>query len=133
MTESVRLTVPRARPYHGVVHLVVGGLAARQDLPFDALEDLQLALDTLLETDGYATGADVTVELAVVGAALEVVVGPLDGQALERELTGPEDASGVGLGRILATVTGGFDREQRDGGDWLRLRKELPAASGGSP
>ena len=133
MIEAVRLTVPRARPFHGVVHLVVGGLAARQDLPFDALEDLQLALDTLLETAGYTTGADVTVELAVVGTSLEVAVGPLDGDALERELAGSDDeAAGVGLGRILATVTGGFDRERRDGGEWLRLRKELPAATGGS-
>ena len=132
MTEPVRLTVPRARSFHGVVHLVVGGLAARQDLPYDALEDLQLALDTLLETDGYTSGADVTVELAVVEGALELAVGPLDAGALERELSGPDDETrGIGLARLLSTVTGGYTREQREGAEWLRLRKELPAKTGG--
>jgi len=130
VTESVRLTVPRARAFHGVVHLVVGGLAARQDLPYDALEDLQLALDTLLETEGYTTGAEVTVEFAVLDGSLELSVGPLDAVALERGLSAEDETQGVGLARLLSTVTGGFEREQRDGAEWLRLRKELPRVGG---
>jgi hypothetical protein len=132
VTEPVRLTVPRARPFHGVVHLVVGGLAARQDLPYDALEDLQLALDTLLETDGLGSGEDVTVELTVVDGGLELAVGPLDARALERDLSDSDDERrGVGLARLLSTVTGGYSREQRDGAEWLRFRKQLPAPSTG--
>ena len=128
MSEAVRLTVPRERPYERVVHLVLGGVAARQDLPLDALGDLQVALDELLEGEAYSTGSDVTVEIAVEGGALEVSVGPLDAQALERELGASADAArGVGLARLLETLTGGFEAERRDGAQWLRLRKELPA------
>ena len=32
MSEIVRLTIPRTRPYYGVARLVVGGVAARLDL-----------------------------------------------------------------------------------------------------
>ena len=127
MSEAVRLTIPHARPYERVVHLVLGGVAARQDLPLDALEDLQVALDELLESGVYAAGADVTVEIAVADGMLELAVGPLDAQALQRELGGDAEATrGVGLARLLATLTGSFEAEQRDGSPWLRLRKELP-------
>lgn len=132
MSESVRLTVPRERPYERVVHLVLGGVAARQDLPLDALEDLQVALDELLENDAYAGAREVTIEIVVGETMLEVVVGPLDAQALERELAGEDEASrGVGLGRLLGTVTAGFEAERRDGSQWLRLRKELPGGGKG--
>ena len=63
MSDAVTLTVPHARSYYGVVRLVVGGLAARLDLSYDALDDVQVALDTLLATEAYAAGPDVTVEI----------------------------------------------------------------------
>lgn len=126
VNDAITLTVPHARSYYGVVRLVVGGLAARLDLPYDSLEDLNIALEGLLETDAYATGDEVTVEVGVADARLEMAIGPLDGRALERALAnGGDSHGGVGLGRLLATVTGGYEIERRDGGAWLRLRKEL--------
>ena len=128
MTDAIALTVPHARSYYGVVRLVVGGLAARLDLPYDALEDLHVAFESLLETDAYAATPDVTIEVALVDRQLEVAIGPLDAAALERDLAAPsETQGGVGLGRILETVAGAYEVERRDGGGetWLRLRKAV--------
>lgn len=128
MSEAVTLTVPHARSYYGVVRLVVGGLAARLDLPYDALDDVQVALDTLLETDAYAVGPDVTVEISFAAGGLDLSVGPLDRRALARDLD-REAGGGVGLARLLGTLTDGFEVERRDGGEWVRLRKPLPGVS----
>lgn len=129
MTDSVKLTVPHARPYHHVVHLVVGGLAARLNLSYEHLEDLQLALDELLGHEGYAAGKDVTVEVWVDDRTVELVVGPLDPSKIERDLAeGRDPTVGVGLRRVLTTLVGEAELERRDGSGWLRLRKDLEGA-----
>lgn len=127
MSDAVRLTVPYARPYYSVVRLVVGGLAARLDFPYEHVEDVQIALETLLGGDGYVVGEEVTVEVSVGENGLEILVGPLDARRLERELAAELDESrGLGLRRLLSTVTGGFDVERRDGREWVRMRKDAP-------
>ena len=63
--DSITLSLPHAKPYHGVARLVVGGLAARLELSYEHLEDLQLALESVLERDGYVLGDAVTVRLLV--------------------------------------------------------------------
>ena len=127
MSDSVRLTIPRTRPYYGVARLVVGGVAARLDLSYEYLEDVQVALDSVIGNDAYAIGHSVTLELVLDSGAMELVVGPLDdarlGPDLEREET--EDGE-IGLRRLLGTVVEGAELEQRDGAAWLRLRKPLP-------
>jgi anti-sigma regulatory factor (Ser/Thr protein kinase) len=127
MSDAVRLTVPYARPYYGVVRLVVGGLAARLDFPYEHVEDVQLALETLLGGGGYVAGDEVTVEVSVTDNGLEILVGPVNADRLRRELAAePDESQGVGLRRLLSTVTGGFDVERRDGGEWVRMRKDAP-------
>lgn len=126
MNESVTLTVPHARPYHQVVHLVVGGLAARLNLSYEHLEDLQLALDELLGNEGYAAGDEVTVEVSVDERTVELVIGPLDPAKLETDLAeGRISEAGVGLRRILTTLAAGVEMERRAGSGWIHLRKEI--------
>lgn len=128
MTDAIRLTVPHVRAYHGVIRLVLGGLAARHDLSYEELEDIQIALETLL-TDPYAAAGEVTVEARLGDGAFEVSVGPLDARHLESELARDLDAhDGIGLRRLLSAVAGEFKVERRDGGEWVRIRKPLPAA-----
>ena len=134
MTDAIRVTVPHAKPYHGVVRLVVGGLAARVDLSYEHLEDLQLALDSLLGNDAYAAGRDVTVEVSVAPDAVEMRVGPLAGAELRPDLERAGDEQGVlGLRRLLATVVSAVELEQRDGAEWVRLEKRIPRAEIGQP
>ena len=125
MSEAITLTVPFERPYQGVVRLVLGGLAARLDVPYEALEDVQLAVETILANDAYAAGDRVNVEVEVDGGTLAISVGPLKHDALAADLDAFDAAEGVGLGRLLATVMGEHEVEARDGQGWLRMRKPL--------
>jgi len=130
MSEAITLTVPYQRPYQGVVRLVLGGLAARLDLPYETLEDVQLAVETILANDAYAAGEQVNVELELDGTTLAVVVGPLETDALAADLDASSDARGVPLGRLLAATMGGHEIEARDGHGWLRMRKTLATSPG---
>jgi hypothetical protein len=124
MTHAIKLEIPHERPYHGVARLVVGGLAARLELSYEHLEDLQLALASILENDAYVLEPDVTVELDVGEDLLVMVVGPVNGDLLRADLK--EDADDrIGLGRLLGTLVEDVSLENRDGGDWLRLEKRV--------
>ena len=122
MTAPIRLRIPHERPFHGVARLVVGGLAARLHLSYEHLEDLQLALESVL-ADGRVVGPDVTLELIVHAAGLEVVVGPLEGAELRAALK--RDGESIGLGRLLEAVAEDVAVETRPDGDWLKLAKSV--------
>lgn len=126
MTNTIRLKIPHQPPYHGVALLVVGGLAARLDLSYEKLEDLQLALENVLENGDYVSEAQVTVELDVLDDSLSLVVGPLDGTAVRTALEDDRDDR-ISLGRLLDTLVEGVTIESRDDGDWLRLDKRVSA------
>jgi hypothetical protein len=123
---DIKLRIPHERPYHGIARLVVGGLAARLDLSYEHLDDLQLALATVLENDGYSVGPEVTVELHVRDEGVGIVIGPLQTPELQADLA--EDGESVTLGRLLSTVVESVEIEQRDDGGWLRLEKHLRLA-----
>jgi anti-sigma regulatory factor (Ser/Thr protein kinase) len=126
VTNTIRLKIPHQPPYHGVALLVVGGLAARLDLSYEKLEDLQLALENVLENGDYVYEAQVTVELEVLDDSLSLVVGPLDGAAVRTALEDDRDDR-ISLGRLLDTLVEEVTIESRDDGDWLRLDKRVSA------
>ncbi len=122
--DAIRLRIPHARPYHGVARLVVGGLAARLDFSYEHLEDLQLALASILENEGYRVADDVTVEVTLADDGVLLAMGPLAGARLRADL-GSDSSDGIGLGRLLDTVAEHVEVEERDGKDWLRLEKRV--------
>jgi hypothetical protein len=124
VTGPIKLRIPHQPPYHGVARLVVGGLAARLDVSYEQLEDLQLALASVLEDDKYVVEPDVTVELDVGEDTLSVLVGPLDGGRLRADLAEDRDDR-IALGRLLGTLVDAVDVESRRDGDWLRLQKHV--------
>jgi anti-sigma regulatory factor (Ser/Thr protein kinase) len=124
VTTAIKLRIPHERPFHGVARLVVGGLAARLDLSYEHLEDLQLALATVLEAEEYGWGDEVFVELEVGEDRLTMLVGPLNGDRLRADLAN-EDTEGIGLGRLLGTLVETVDVDSREGGEWLRLGKRV--------
>jgi hypothetical protein len=103
VADQITLTIPREPDYHRVAHLVVGGLAARLDLTLENLEDLQLALDALLDRvdadTALAAGGHLTVTMSLREGELETRVGPLARDVL--------------------------DELERDGGDGIDLRRVL--------
>jgi anti-sigma regulatory factor (Ser/Thr protein kinase) len=122
--DAIRLRIPHARPYHGVARLVVGGLAARLDFSYEHLEDLQLALASILENEGYRVADDVTVEVTLADDGVLLAMGPLAGARLRADL-GSDASDGIGLGRLLDTVAEHVEVEERDGKAWLRLEKRV--------
>lgn len=124
MTQAIELRIPNERPFHGVVRLVVGGLAARHNLSYEALEDLQLALVSVLEGDAYSTAAEIRVELEVTDEAIAMAIGPLNGEAVRADLEQSSDGD-LGLGRLLGTLVEDAGVEAREDGDWLRLSKRV--------
>ena len=124
MADAITLTLPRESEFQGVAHLVLSGLAARLDLTFEDLENIQLAFDALLDPPTRATSDDdeLVVRLTVHDDALEAVVGPLDRRlldALERD-AGTE----LGVRRVLDSTV---DDVQVDG-DTVRLTKRRTSA-----
>ena len=119
LADEISLTLPADDAFHGVAHLVLGGLAVRLDLTFETLEDLELGLDAVLGR--LPDGGDVTVAVTVLPGELRTKVGPL-GDVLVAELEGvPGD--GLGLRRILETVV---DRvEVSSDGQWVELGKSV--------
>jgi len=123
---DIRLKIPHEKPYHGIARLVVGGLAARLDLSYEHLDDLQLALGTVLENEGYSQSAEVTVELRVREDGVQMAIGPLHATEIRTDLEKNGDA--VSLRRLLSTVVERVELEQRADGGWLHLEKKIPLA-----
>ena len=119
--DTITLTLPPDREFQRVAHLVLGGLAVRLNLTLEALEDLQLALDGLLDTG--SAEQEVTLNLSVLPDAIEAWVGPFSGEAVRRELELGGD--GVGLRRVLDTVVDRVEVAERNGGDWVQLTKRI--------
>jgi hypothetical protein len=119
--DVIVLTLPPERDFHRVAHLVLGGLALRLNLTLEVLEDLQLAVDGLLESG--STGHDVTLSMKVLPDALEASIGPFPEQTVRHELERDDD--GVGLRRVLDTTVDRVEVSERDGGEWVQLTKRI--------
>jgi hypothetical protein len=124
VTAGLSLTIPGERRFLGVARLLVGGMAARLDLPYEQMDDLQLAAESALAAD--RAGREVTLELKVRDEGVELRIGPFDSRALDD----PPDGAGLGLGRLLAALVDRADVVDRDGGGWLVLEKRVPLPAG---
>lgn len=123
--EQFTIHIPRERPFSAVADLVVGGIAARHDVTLDVLDDLQLALDSLLEHDG-ADEREVGIILRVGGDTIEATIGPFartTAAALEEEA-----GDGLDLRRLLETTMDSVTLSERDDGSWVELRKSCALA-----
>jgi hypothetical protein len=125
VTDEISLTLPAQEDFRHVAHLVVGGLAARLDLTFEDLEDLQVAVEAVLGCRDDE--AAITVTFGVETGAVRTTVGPFSA----RSLSGLErDASELGLRRVLETVCDDFEIDERDGDCWVALTKRTAAPAG---
>jgi hypothetical protein len=124
--DEIRLTLPADDAFHGVAHLVLGGLAARLNLTFENLEDLELALDSLLERP--SDGRDVTLRVLLEDGELRMIIGPFAAVRADFEEGG---ADSLNLSRILSAVCDSVEIDDRDGAQWVELTKRLDALKGG--
>lgn len=118
--DEIELTLPADEAFHRVAHLVLGGLAARLNLTFENLEDLELALDALLERTQTDDG--VTLRVRVLDGELRTTIGPFT--SVRSELEHPS-GDALTLSRILAAVCDGVAIDDRDGSEWVELTKRV--------
>ena len=118
--DEIQLTLPADEAFYRVAHLVLGGLAVRLNLTFESLEDLELALDALLERT--QSDEDVTLRVHVLDGELRTVVGPFASVRAELE-QGSHD--GLDLSRILSAVCDSVEITERDGAEWVELSQRV--------
>jgi hypothetical protein len=123
--DEITLTIPPDDSFYEVAHLVLGGVAARLNLTYENLDDLETALDALLER--AADDREVTVTLRVEDGAIHARVGPFTSDRVRLELE-REPGDDVSLRRILDTVVDGFELDQD--GTWLELTKRVEIRRG---
>ena len=121
--DEITLTIPREEPFHEVAHLVLGGVAARLNLTFEHIDDLETALDAVLER--ASDDGEVTVRLQLTDGAIVTRVGPFAADRLRAELE-RDSADDVTLRRVLDTVVDGYEL---DGEGWLELTKNVTDGS----
>jgi hypothetical protein len=109
--DAITVTVPAERRFLGVVNLVVGGLGSRLDLPYEQVDDLQLAVDSVLSHGDAGDDGELTVEMEVGEELLVLRVGPLaDGSSGDPALQ-----------RVLEPLVESAEPLDRGGRDWLEL------------
>lgn len=118
--DEIQLRLPADEAFRGVAHLVLGGLAVRLNLTYESLEDLELALDALLER--AQTDDGVTLRVHVLDGELRTVVGPFASVRAELEQGGD---GALNLSRILSAVCDSVEVSDRDGAEWVELTKRV--------
>jgi hypothetical protein len=123
VTERVELEAPLDVAFQAVIRLIVGGIAEQASFGFEAMDDLQLAIERLLAE----TGGDGRVRLSfeVGDGGVRTRVGPLRAQRLSEALQEPEGEAGtLTLRRVLSTVVDSFGIEHvEDGQIVVRMEK----------
>jgi hypothetical protein len=123
VTDEITLTIPRDRALYGVAHLVLGGLGIRMNVTIEHLEDLQLALEAVLERARDAQ--EVTIAMRLDGGEMQTRIGPMhDGVRAELEA---EENDEVSLRRILDALVDRVEVEADERGDWVKMTKAVEA------
>ena len=110
--DRIVLTIPGSPGLRGVASLVLGGIGSRIDLPYERVDELQLAVLSVL---GACDLESATIEVEIADTSVLVSVGPLpDGTA-----------SAPGLQTILARLVDGVEQSHRGTGaessEWITL------------
>lgn len=136
MADTVSLSFPRDSRYYAVARLVVGGMAAPLQMSYDALDDLQLALSSLLDHEDLATtpGGDadghdhIQLRLEVDEQQLVASIGAFAPGSLERAFERSANGEGdLGLRRLLDTIVDDVRVSAEDDVEWVTLTKRVKA------
>jgi len=80
--DRISLKVPADPAFHGTLRLVLGGVGTRLQLPYEQVNELQLAVETLV-SNRAVVGDELVLEMELGGGAACLLVGPFapDGDA----------------------------------------------------
>jgi hypothetical protein len=120
VADRVVLTLPGNPSLRGVGSLVLGGIGSRIDLPYEKVDELQLAVLSVL---GASDPAVVTIEIEIEESAVHVTLGPL-----------PDDTvAAPGVRAVLDRLVDGVQPARRENetgsAEWVTLRVVRPSAT----
>lgn len=135
MSDTVALSFPRDSRYYAVARLVVGGMAAPLQMSYDALDDLQLALSSLLDHEDLATQGvaadgldDIQLRLEVGEQQLVASIGAFLPGSVERAFERSANGGGaLGLRRLLDTIVDDVRVSTEGSTEWVTLTKRVKA------
>jgi anti-sigma regulatory factor (Ser/Thr protein kinase) len=131
MSDTVALSFPRDSRYYAVARLVVGGMAAPLQMSYDALDDLQLAISSLLDHEDLATSGsadEVQLRLEVDESQLVASIGTFRSGSLDRAFERSAPAGGdLGLRRLLDTIVDEVGVQLDGESEWVTLTKRVKA------
>jgi len=119
--DTITLRLPPDPELLGVALLVVGGLGVRLNLTIESLEDLELAVESLLGR--VRRDQEATLEVRIANGSLTAAVCPVDGAAVRGELD--DESEEIGLRRVLQTVADRAEVVEREGSSWLTIEKRV--------
>ncbi len=126
MDDALELTFPNELRFFALVRLVLSGLAAQLELPYERVDDLQLAVEGALAGKS-PPGEKVTLRIEPRPEALSVSISPIEAVPA----SGAQDTNGAfGFDRIAAKLVDSVEVVSVDGTEWLRLEKRIPANTG---
>jgi hypothetical protein len=108
--ERVEVDAPLDLAFQGVMRVIVGGIAEQANFGFEAMDDLQLAIERLLAETGGDGRVKISFELR--DGSVLARIGPLREGRLTAALQASNSETGtLSLGRVLSTVVDSFDVE----------------------
>ncbi|MCZ7662002.1 MAG: hypothetical protein M5U22_03175 [Thermoleophilia bacterium] len=126
--DTVSLRVPREAGFLSLLHLVLGGIGLRHNLSFDALDDLQLAVDSILAEDSE-TLDDLSMGVGIGADSLLITLEPLRDRDLRSTLEHGQVPAGaesrcIDVCILLRSLVDGYSvSELEDGAYRVELRK----------
>jgi hypothetical protein len=107
---QIELSIPAGRQFHPTGRLVAGGLASRVGLDVDRMDDLRLAVESVL----LQRPAAETLLLTMTESASDIHlrIGPF----------APTAPGRPGLERVLATLVDDSSAQRTEHGDWIAIR-----------
>ena len=126
MSDTIHLEVPSSISFLPVVRMVVGGAAARLDLPLDALEDLRLAVEELFcAALSLDPGERYGFTLGLGAEGMTVTAGPFRSVELRQQLSKAADHDTLELSHLLAHMVHSVAVEEGEGGYTIVITEAL--------
>lgn len=129
--DKVTLSIPREDAFVPILHMLLGGIGLRRNLSFDSLDDLQLAVDSILSSDQDGSGKQLLMTVLLEPEEVAIVLEGLEDADLKNTLvTGhvpPEaEARCIDVCFLLRSLIDSYEvAESGDGSFSIIMRKSV--------